>query len=47
MAKGATPSGDALIDETSRRVAECTKANDAAGATQLARLRGSYLLSGV
>jgi hypothetical protein len=28
-------------------VAECTKANDAAGATQLARLRGSYLLSGV
>jgi tetratricopeptide (TPR) repeat protein len=36
VAQGAQPSGDALIDETLRQVAERTKANDAAGATRAA-----------
>ena len=36
VAQGTQPSGDALIDETLRRVAERTKANDAAGATRAA-----------
>ena len=36
VAQGAQPSGDALIDETLRRVAERTKVDDAAGATRAA-----------
>ena len=36
LAQGAQPSGDALIDETLRRVAERTKVDDAAGATRAA-----------